>query len=72
MARYARASGDLDIYARMPFYTAAYLAWRLGYSTMSAEALAGTHDGDRFTTMRERYRRLLAAHGEHPLRAAAR
>jgi hypothetical protein len=70
--RYISRTGDRGVRERLPLFSAAYLAYRLGYATLASESLAGSADGTRFTRMRERYRRLLAAHGEHLLRAAAR
>jgi hypothetical protein len=61
MARYARRSGDRTIAMRVPFYAAAYLAYRLGYATVCANSLGESHDGARFTRLAQRYRRLLAA-----------
>ncbi len=69
---YSRRTGDRQIVERMPFFTAAYLAYRLGYATLAAESLGGTADGVRFTRLRERYRRLLAALVARPGRFAAR
>lgn len=59
---YIARTRDCDIVHRLPFFTAAYLAWRLGYATLAAESLAGTPDGTRFTRLATRYRRALAAH----------
>jgi hypothetical protein len=52
---YSRVSGDHDAGSRVPFYRAAYLAFRLGYCDMAAKALAGSADGARFQRARERY-----------------
>lgn len=54
-ARYAALSGDRDIAARLPFYRMAWLAFRLGYCAMAADALAGSHDGAAFRMLRRRY-----------------
>jgi hypothetical protein len=70
--RFAALSGDEDARRRLPFFTAAYLAYRLGYVSLAAESLAGTPDAAAFTQARERYRRSLAAHAAHPHRVAAR
>jgi hypothetical protein len=45
---YTRLSGDRSIRARLPFFTAAYLAFRIGY--------AGMHE---LTGQAEQYRTLL-------------
>lgn len=58
---YRRESGDRDITARLPFYRAAYLAFRLGYTDVAAQATEGTEDAARFRQARERYRAALAA-----------
>ena len=58
-ARYADGTRDRTIPLRMPFYEAAYLAYRLGYVTLAAESLAGSADGERFTRLRTRCRRSL-------------
>jgi hypothetical protein len=58
---YVLASGDSGVGRRLPFYRVAYLAWRLGYATLAGEALAGTPDGGRFTSVRDGYRRALVS-----------
>jgi hypothetical protein len=58
--RYRQLSGDADIARRLPFWTAAYLAARLGYVTLAAESLGHTDDGHRFRREQHRYARLLA------------
>jgi hypothetical protein len=60
---YARASGDRTIEARLPFYRAAYLAFRLGYCEMAARALGGSADGARFGAARTRYDSLIRSEG---------
>jgi hypothetical protein len=59
VARYRARSGDRTIARRLPFYKAAYLAYRLGYTTMAAQALGRSLDGLRFTRLMGRYRRSL-------------
>jgi hypothetical protein len=59
--RVARLTGDRTLTARLPFYRTAYLAWRIGYSTLAAETLGETTDGRRFRVLTQRYRRLLDA-----------
>jgi hypothetical protein len=59
--RYKMLSADRCIDQRLSFYGTAYLAYRIGYSTLAAETLGHTSDGVGFTALRERYRRLLAA-----------
>ena len=61
LAEYVRRTGDRAIGRRLPFYSAAYLAFRVGYSAMAAETLAGTAEGPRFQALDERYRALLRA-----------
>lgn len=55
------ASRDRALPARLPFYRVAYAAFRLGYATMAAGALAGLPDGERMAREAERYRGALAA-----------
>jgi hypothetical protein len=64
IARYRRASGDLGIARRLPFFAVAYLAFRLGYATLAADTLGRTADASRFRRRSEHYRRLLAAESE--------
>ena len=58
-SRYAERSGDGDIAGRLPFYRAAWLAFRLGYCAMAADSLDGTPDGAAFAALRARYADLL-------------
>lgn len=60
---YARVSGDRDIASRVPFYRAAYLAFRLGYCEMAAGALEGSADGARFRRERARYEARIGSEG---------
>jgi hypothetical protein len=53
--RYRRASGDRTIAKRLPYYTAAYLAARIGYTSLAAETLHGSADGEGFARSRRRY-----------------
>ncbi len=55
LAEYERVSGDTHVSARLPFYRAAYAAFRGGYCAMQADALDGCADGERFAHARERY-----------------
>jgi hypothetical protein len=66
LERYRQRSRDTTIAARLPFYTAAYLAYRLGYATLAAHSLGSAPDGARFSKAVRRYRRLLAARAERP------
>jgi hypothetical protein len=56
---YARESGDRDAAARLPFYRAAYLAFRLGYCDMAAAALGDADDAALFRQERDRYQTLI-------------
>jgi hypothetical protein len=47
---------DATLARRLPFYTAAYLSFRLGYAEMAGDA-----DGGRFQALARRYRARLAA-----------
>jgi hypothetical protein len=53
--RYRRASSDHDVAARLPFYRMAWLAFRLGYADLAAQALGNSEDGVRFRHERVRY-----------------
>jgi hypothetical protein len=56
---YANRSGDRSIADRLPFFAAAYAAFRTGYCEMSAQALRGSDDGARFQALTERYKEAL-------------
>ena len=45
---------------RLPFYRAAYLAYRIGYCTFAATSV-DAEDRGRFEALRERYAQLLRA-----------
>jgi hypothetical protein len=55
----AALSGDRQLRLRLPFYTVAYLACRLGYATLAAQTLGQSPDGARMTALAQRYRRQL-------------
>ena len=57
--RYLDIHPDPTLLERLPFYRVAYLAYRIGYATMSAESLAGTRDGEAFARLADRYRSAL-------------
>jgi hypothetical protein len=57
---YARKSGDGAIARRLPFYLAAYTAYRQAYAALAAETLGDTAEGRAFTLLRQRYCRSLA------------
>jgi hypothetical protein len=59
--QYRRLSGDSRITSRLHHYAIAYLAFRLGYTTMAASLLGRTADGIRFSDEAQRYARLLIA-----------
>ncbi len=59
LGRYRSLSGDQAIARRLHQYAVAYLAFRLGYTTLASEALGRSDDGLRFSTERQRYRNLL-------------
>jgi hypothetical protein len=62
LARYERHAGaDPGIRAVLPFHEAAYLAWRLGYTSLAAETLGGSEDGLRMARDRDGYAGLLRA-----------
>ncbi len=59
LERYQRESGDRTIAARLPFYRAAYLAFRLGYAGLAVESLGACADAARFRRQRARYAALI-------------
>lgn len=59
MDRYREKSAGDDVSARLPFYLGSYLAYRLGYCSLAAGALAGEPDGNRLATLASRYARRL-------------
>jgi hypothetical protein len=61
VAEYERYSADRTIRRRLPFYEAAYLAYRVGYATMARDALNGSPDGARFNRLLARYRHSLGS-----------
>jgi hypothetical protein len=56
---YEAACGDSGVQQRLPFFVAAYAAFRVGYTAMAAESLGETEDGRRFASARRRYERAL-------------
>jgi hypothetical protein len=61
VAACAAALADPVLAKRVPFYRAAYLAFRLGYATLGASSLASGEDARRFEALRMRYREALVA-----------
>jgi hypothetical protein len=57
--RYRSLSGDRTIVRRLPFYSVAYLAFRLGYCTLAAEVLGDLPDSRRFKNEVKRYQSLI-------------
>jgi hypothetical protein len=55
IAAHLAACGDHQIVRRLPFYTAAYAAFRVGYATMAADILGNSADGRRFRRAAQRY-----------------
>ena len=60
--RYRRLSHDRTVASRIPYYTVAYLAARIGYASLAVETLGDSDDGRRFARQVRRYE---AALGEH-------
>jgi hypothetical protein len=58
--RYVVQSGDGSIEARLPFYRAAYLAFRGGFATLARDQLHDTRDGRLFGAARDHYRARLS------------
>jgi hypothetical protein len=63
--RYRSLSGDSTITARLPLHALTYLAFRLGYTTLSASTLSGGSDGKRFSEATHRYSELLRLELSH-------
>jgi hypothetical protein len=59
LSTYSTASGDSTIEQRLPIWRAAYLAYRLGYTSLAVEALGVDADGRRMGAARRRYARRL-------------
>jgi hypothetical protein len=55
----ATLSGDRSLKARLPFYRIAYLAYRLGYTSLAARTLGPLPDGARMAALVRRYRQQL-------------
>ena len=53
-------SGDRRLPERLPFHRVAYGACRLGYTTLAAQTLGNSADGQRMKALTQRYRRQLA------------
>ena len=64
--RVTRLRPDDSLLERLPFYTSAYLAYRIGYCTLAVETLGDAPDADRFRRLLDRY---LTACGELQLGA---
>ena len=67
--RYRVLSGDRTIARRLYPYTVAYLAFRLGYTTLAASVLGDSPDGLRFSNEALRYRCLLEDRLRHGVRS---
>jgi hypothetical protein len=63
--RYRSLSGDSTITARLPLHALTYLAFRLGYATLSARTLGEGSDGKRFSEATRRYGELLRSELSH-------
>ena len=67
LSRYEALSGDRDVHYRIPFYTLAYLAFRVGYCCVAAQPLGNSPDALRFQAKRAEYagilRREIERHG---------
>jgi hypothetical protein len=61
ISAYKGYSHDLTIEKRLPFYLIAYLSFRLGYVSLSAESLKHLPEGKRFTALQIRYSSALQA-----------
>ena len=61
LAGFEALTGDLGARQVLPFHEAAYLAWRLGYTSLAAETLGDSDDGQRMARDRDVYADLLRA-----------
>jgi hypothetical protein len=59
VAEYVRSSGDRDVAVRLPWHRLAYLAFRIGYASLAADALGDSPDASRFRRLGSQYRALL-------------
>ena len=59
VGEYARRAGDHAISHRLPFFLAAYAAFRAGYCALATQALGDSDDGRRFEELGVRYREAL-------------
>jgi hypothetical protein len=55
VSRYMRLSGDSAIEQRLPFYEAAYAAYRLGYAHLAASTLHDAAEATRFRSLENTY-----------------
>jgi len=55
LERYRGYAGDHRVEERLPFYRLAYLAYRVGYVSMSRAMLRGTGEEPRFASLEARY-----------------
>jgi hypothetical protein len=55
VSAYRRASHDMDIERRLPFYEAAYAAYRIGYARMAADCVTDIGEARRFKGLEMRY-----------------
>ncbi len=58
--QYVSQANDAGTSARLPFYRAAYAAWRMAYCDLAARALGHGPDAQKFRRLRTRYRTCLA------------
>ena len=59
ISRYTKISGDKSITAKLPFYTMAYLSFRLGYACLCADLLGDSGDGRKFRDQARYYSTVL-------------
>jgi hypothetical protein len=63
LREYVALSGDHGVARVLPFYRVAYLAFRLGYTTLAAEAVGAGAERERFRQAVRRYTELLRRDG---------
>jgi len=57
--KYQSLVNDKNLCERLPFYSIAYLSYRLGYVTLAAKVLCASADGAKFKSLACRYSRLI-------------
>jgi hypothetical protein len=59
LERYKTLTGDRSITLKLPYYTMAYLSFRLGYACLCADSLGASSDGRKFRDLAQYYATVL-------------